>query len=117
MSAHGNIIVITIITMLLCGLADSETYTVGDNGRWEFGVGDWPNGKSFNSGDVLVFNYDPSVHNVVIVSQENYDSGTASGTTLNSGHDSVTLSSETSYYICGVNAHCQGGMKMAVTAS
>ncbi|XP_019163658.1 PREDICTED: basic blue protein-like [Ipomoea nil] len=117
MSTHDSIIVIVIVTMLLCGFAEAETYIVGNNGKWDSAVTDWPNGKSFKSGDVLVFNYDPNVHNVVIVSKENYNSCIDSGKILESGHDHVTLTSGTSYYICGFTGHCKTGMKMAVTAS
>ncbi|XP_019163673.1 PREDICTED: chemocyanin-like [Ipomoea nil] len=113
MSTHDSIIVIAIVTMLLCGFAEAETYTVEDKAKWS----DWPNGKSFKSGDILIFNYDPSVHNVVIVSKENYNSCTISGTILNSGHDNVTLTSGTNYFICGAEGHCKGGMKMAITAT
>ena len=43
--------------LLLLGLqfeiGFAANYTVGDNGGWSFGVGDWTKGKSFKIGDIL----------------------------------------------------------------
>ncbi|XP_042375963.1 uncharacterized protein LOC121969784 isoform X1 [Zingiber officinale] len=109
---------------LLCLLLHSDfagaaTYTVGDSRGWTFNTASWPNGKRFRAGDVLVFRYSPSVHNVVTVSASGYNSCSVpiGARTLRSGNDRITLGRGTSYFICGVSGHCQSGMKIAVTAA
>ncbi|KAK1265931.1 hypothetical protein QJS04_geneDACA014563 [Acorus gramineus] len=110
--------------VLLCLLLHSEVaraaiYTVGDGGGWTFNTVSWPRGKRFRAGDVLVFKYNPSVHNVVAVDGRSYSScGTPRGAKIyKSGNDRITLARGTSYFICNLPGHCQSGMKIAVTAA
>ncbi|XP_072991940.1 basic blue protein-like [Typha latifolia] len=109
-----------LILILLCFLlrAESAKFTVGDSSGWSFGASSWPKGKSFMAGDVLVFNYDPSVHNVVAVSSAGYSSCTTPGgaKVYSSGSDEVTLVKGTNYFVCNFAGHCESGMKIAVTA-
>ncbi|XP_074585530.1 chemocyanin-like [Curcuma longa] len=112
------------LTLLLCLLlhsevADAATFTVGDRGGWAFNTVGWADGKSFRAGDVLVFKYNPSVHNVVAVSAAGYNSCSApSGSRVfTSGNDRITLGRGTSYFICSFAGHCRSGMKIAVTAA
>ncbi|WOL11897.1 hypothetical protein Cni_G20661 [Canna indica] len=109
--------------LLLCLLihteiADAATYVVGDRRGWTFNTAGWTRGKRFRAGDVLVFNYSPSAHNVVAVSAAGYNSCSAprGSRFLTSGKDRVTLSRGTNYFICSFTSHCQSGMKIAVTA-
>ncbi|KAK4339946.1 hypothetical protein RND71_041408 [Anisodus tanguticus] len=95
----------------------STTYNVGDGAGWTLGASNWPNGKTFKTGDILVFKYPKGVHNVVIVNKANYDNCNASGKTFSSGNDSISLGKGTNYFICGIPGHCSGGLKMAVTAN
>ena len=65
-----------------------------------------------------MFNYNPSVHNVVAVDAGGYNScQQGSGAVYSSGSDHVTLGAGTNYFICGLSGHCGLGMKMAVNAS
>ncbi|XP_019238577.1 PREDICTED: basic blue protein-like [Nicotiana attenuata] len=115
---EGSAIFLVIFMVLFTiQIANATTYNVGDDGGWDIGVSNWPNGKNFKVGDVLVFNYPKNVHSVVIVNKENYDSCTPSGKTLTSGNDKVTLGKGTSYFICGKPTHCQFDQKIAVTAN
>ncbi|OAY75355.1 Chemocyanin [Ananas comosus] len=101
-------------------LAESATtYTVGDSGGWTFSSGSWPSGKRFKAGDVLMFKYNPSVHNVVAVNAAGYKSCKVprGSKTYTSGSDSITLARGTNYFICSFAGHCQSGMKIAVTAA
>lgn len=101
---------------LLLGAADvagAATYNVD----WSFGADSWSKGKNFRAGDVLVFSYSPSVHNVVAVDAGGYNGCRGSGTTYSSGNDHVTLGAGTTYFICSVSGHCAAGMKMAVSAN
>ncbi|XP_011622767.1 chemocyanin [Amborella trichopoda] len=52
-SAMGLVALVLVVFGLL-ELSTATTYTVGDNGGWTFGVSDWPKGKKFVAGDVLV---------------------------------------------------------------
>ncbi|KAM3377643.1 hypothetical protein P3S68_010056 [Capsicum galapagoense] len=119
----GSVIFFVILMMLFITIgiqitnASTTTYNVGDNGGWTLGVSNWPNGKNFKIGDVIVFNYPKGVHNVVIVDKANYDNCKSSGKTYKSGNDRVTLDRGTTYFICGIAGHCDGGQKIAVTAN
>ncbi|KAL6909493.1 hypothetical protein ACP4OV_001774 [Aristida adscensionis] len=111
---------LVLLAVLLHGeLAESAVYTVGDRGGWTFNTAAWPKGKRFRAGDVLVFKYSPSAHNVVPVSAAGYNSCSAPGRVraLRSGNDRVTLRRGTNYFICSIPGHCQAGMKIAVTAA
>ncbi|GMJ06963.1 plantacyanin [Hibiscus trionum] len=49
--------------------ARADTYTIGGTGGWTFNSAGWTKGKHFKASDTLVFNYSPSIHNVVAVTQ------------------------------------------------
>ncbi|RRT43289.1 hypothetical protein B296_00003016 [Ensete ventricosum] len=132
--AQGRGSVVALGLALLCLLLHSEvaeaaTYVVGGNSGWTFNVAGWPRGKSFRAGDVLcntyrsmcgaVFNYNPSVHNVVAVRAAGYNSCSAprGSRVSTSGKDRITLARGTNYFICSFAGHCQSGMKIAVTAA
>ncbi|KAJ0113454.1 hypothetical protein Patl1_01608 [Pistacia atlantica] len=100
--------------------AGATTFTVGDTSGWTFSFNqNWTNGKKFKAGDILVFNYDPSLHNVVVVDENGYNScsSSPSSKTYATGKDKVKLSKGRNYFICGIPGHCDGGLKIAVDAS
>ncbi|XP_042431721.1 basic blue protein-like [Zingiber officinale] len=105
--------------LLLAHTADAATYTVGDSGGWTFNMASWTRGKRFRAGDVLVFRYSRSVHNVVPVSAAGYNGCSAprGSRTYNSGNDRITLARGRNYFICSIAGHCQSGMKIAVVAA
>ncbi|KAL6638553.1 hypothetical protein ACP70R_023664 [Stipagrostis hirtigluma subsp. patula] len=110
--------------LLLCVLlhghaAQAAVFTVGDRGGWTFNSNTWTNGKRFKAGDVLVFKYDSTAHNVVAVNAAGYKGCTAprGAKVYKSGNDRVTLARGTNYFICSIPGHCQSGMKIAVTAA
>nr|CAB3499036.1 unnamed protein product [Digitaria exilis] len=122
-SARGNTAAVLAL-VLLCvlvhsELAESAVYTVGDRGGWSFNSANWPRGKRFRAGDVLVFKYSPKEHNVVPVSAAGYKSCSAPRgvRALTSGNDRVTLKRGVNYFICSFPGHCQSGMKVAITAA
>ncbi|XP_051230812.1 chemocyanin [Lolium perenne] len=104
---------LVVCLFLGADVAGAATYNVD----WSFAADSWSGGKSFRAGDVLVFNYNPSVHNVVAVDAGGYSSCQGSGPTYSSGSDHVTLGAGTSYFICSLRGHCGQGMKMAVNAN
>ncbi|XAR53123.1 hypothetical protein NMG60_11021536 [Bertholletia excelsa] len=112
--------VLFLVALHHCSVVHAATYNVGDATGWTFGVVNWPNGKNFKAGDILVFKYDQGEHNVVLVDKAGYDSCTPApgAKVLDSGDDKVTLAAGPNYFLCSFPQHCQpGGMKIAVTAS
>ncbi|XP_006650480.2 chemocyanin-like [Oryza brachyantha] len=118
-SAAGVLALVLLCVLLHGELAESAVYTVGDRGGWSFNTGGWPRGKRFRAGDVLVFKYSPSAHNVVAVNAAGYNSCSAprGARVFKSGNDRVTLARGTNYFICSFPGHCQSGMKIAITAA
>ncbi|XP_042385906.1 basic blue protein-like [Zingiber officinale] len=121
-------ILITFIMTILLSLStqigvQATEYDVGDTEGWETGTNflRWSRNHNFTVGDVLVFNYVPVQHNVYQVTEETYRSCNWSSGVLKmyvSGRDRVTLAEATSYwFICGVEGHCQGGMRMGVSVA
>ncbi|GAB2229726.1 hypothetical protein Droror1_Dr00013978 [Drosera rotundifolia] len=109
-----------VLVLVQCGVTSAATtYTVGGTGGWTFNVVGWPKGRRFRVGDTLVFNYNSAFHDLVPVNKAAYDScsAPASSKVLHSGNDQVKLRRGTSYFICSFPGHCQGGMKIAVTAT
>ncbi|XAR60980.1 hypothetical protein NMG60_11034546 [Bertholletia excelsa] len=99
--------------------ADAATYMVGGPSGWDYSVAKWESGKKFRAGDVLVFNYDPSLHNVVEVDENEYNrcSTSATSVTRTSGKDRVKLSKGRHFFTCSIPGHCDGGLKIAINAS
>ncbi|CAI0375712.1 unnamed protein product [Linum tenue] len=98
--------------------AAATTYTVGGSAGWTFNVSAWPTGKRFKAGDVLVFKYNPSIHNVVAVNKAGHSGcNTPRGSRVfSSGADRIKLVKGQNYFICNFVGHCQAGMKIAITA-
>ncbi|GAU26426.1 hypothetical protein TSUD_293910 [Trifolium subterraneum] len=113
----ANIILIQSLCMLLFHslMIQADIYNVGDEKGWTFGVQNWPSGKTFKEGDILVFNYAAGKHNVVVAPD---DSCVAEAKTnaYESGADKITLVKGMNYFICGYPRHCNLGMKIAVNA-
>ncbi|KAJ8450356.1 hypothetical protein Cgig2_004813 [Carnegiea gigantea] len=92
---------------IICTLALSEPalgaiYTVGGAAGWTLNVNSWSSGKSFNAGDVLAFNYDKTIHNVVQVDKKGYDncSSPKGAKVYQTGKDRIKLKSGHNYFIC-----------------
>uniref|UniRef100_A0A2N9FQ55 Basic blue protein n=1 Tax=Fagus sylvatica TaxID=28930 RepID=A0A2N9FQ55_FAGSY len=118
---RGSAIFATVLLLGLlfqCENVWAATFFVGGAGGWTFNVDSWPKGKTFRAGDVLVFNYDPRAHNVVIVNQQGYDTCQASGGSrqFQTGSDRITLVKGGNYFICTFPGHCANKMKIAVNA-
>jgi hypothetical protein len=120
---NKNVLVGGLLLLLLCVLqcvsvVEGATYTVGGRQGWGFQTNSWTAGKRFRAGDTLVFNYNPSVHNLVVVGAGAYRSCSTGGSRpLTSGSDKVTLRKGVNYFICSIPGHCTSGMKIAVPAT
>ncbi|XWS21719.1 hypothetical protein CRYUN_Cryun30bG0078800 [Craigia yunnanensis] len=111
------------VALLLCLLVylekvDAATYTVGGSSGWTFNMATWPQEKRFMAGDVLVFNYDATIHNVVAVNRGGYTGCTtpAGAKVYKSGKDQVKLAKGLNFFICNTAGHCESGMKIAINA-
>ncbi|KAL7235833.1 hypothetical protein ACSBR1_019174 [Camellia fascicularis] len=113
------VLVVCMVVLLRCEVAQGSNFTVGDAGGWTFSVSGWPNGKSFKAGDILVFNYSPGIHNVVAVGKADHDNCNVpnGAKTYTSGRDQIRLAKGPNYFICGIPGHCGAGMRIAVTAN
>ncbi|CAN6221703.1 unnamed protein product [Urochloa humidicola] len=100
--------------------AAGATYLVGDAAGWTHNVdyGQWVAGKTFHAGDMLVFKYNATYHDVVWVSKGGYKHCVVSprgrAPVYRTGYDAVRLPAGTHYFMCGAPGHCQAGMKLAV---
>eukprot|EP00249_Psilotum_nudum_P006190 c19525_g1_i1 orf=453-1265(+) len=115
-------IIVSLFTVWQCkAVSAATTFTVGDTKGWDVGVNyaQWVQGKTFNPGDILYFPYVQASHSVIQVSSSNYELCSTANPISNdqgAGNTQITLSKSGSYYfICGVEGHCQGGMKLAVS--
>ncbi|CAL0314320.1 unnamed protein product [Lupinus luteus] len=119
---RGNNAIIAV--MLLCcmvvfyfEISHATTFQVGDARGWDYGVSNWPSGKTFKAGDILVFNYNTAAQNVAVVNAAEYNSCTApSSKTFDSGQEKITLKKGLNYFICAIRTQCEAGMKMVVNA-
>uniref|UniRef100_A0A199U9V8 Phytocyanin domain-containing protein n=1 Tax=Manihot esculenta TaxID=3983 RepID=A0A199U9V8_MANES len=123
---QGTLMATTLLFLVLklhFKATQAATYTVGDTSGWTFNIQSWTTGKNsrplcLESFLGTVFNYDPSLHNVAIVDINGYNSCSASprSITYSSGKDSVKWNKGENYYICSIPGHCDGGLKIAITA-
>ncbi|KAJ0963703.1 hypothetical protein J5N97_028825 [Dioscorea zingiberensis] len=121
---RGSCTKVALIALLVMIWSPFQTYAanhiVGDSQGWGFSVTytDWAKGQNFASGDTLVFNYQPGLHNVVPVNAAGYKNCKTSGASqaATSGNDKFTLNKGVNYYICSLPGHCSAGMKLQVVA-
>ncbi|KAG2705281.1 hypothetical protein I3843_05G040700 [Carya illinoinensis] len=112
-----------VLCMFFCCRTTQQaetTYMVGDDRGWTFGVSDWPDGKSFKAGDILVFMYDRAKHDVVVVrdhDQHDYDSCTVPEVLAGwyqTGYDEIKLEQGITFFISSYPQNCASGMKLAI---
>jgi hypothetical protein len=122
MTKMAQILLAFVAVVAIADLAMAASYTVGaPSGSWDLSTNftHWAQSNTFHPGDVLTFTYSPSQHDVLEVTQANFDSCTTSSpiSTHNDGNTAITLSAvETRYFICGFSGHCTGGMKVQINA-
>ncbi|PKI52460.1 hypothetical protein CRG98_027152 [Punica granatum] len=115
-----NFFLIFTIHGLLVKGARSKVYTVGDDEGWDSGVdyGVWSSKYNFSTGDILVFKYLKSQHDVYEVTEPTFrscDDSTGVLARYETGNDEVTLDQERKYwFICSIGGHCFGGMRFGV---
>nr|CAB3481211.1 unnamed protein product [Digitaria exilis] len=119
MASRSALIALLVVLSCAAAVSAATTFTVGDTSGWKTGVNydNWVSGKTFAAGDQLLFNFATGSHDVVEVDKSSYGSCSISNAvnTIQTGPATVTLTSGTHYYICGIPGHCNAGMKLTVT--
>ncbi|KVH94407.1 mavicyanin-like [Cynara cardunculus var. scolymus] len=122
----------TTVGMLLCTLmmielgarvvmVTGKQYKVGDSAGWTTKPNStylsWASSKNFRVEDVLWFEYNATIDNVIRVSLSDFRSCNTSAPikTFNSGNDSFTIKAPGHYYFTsGFSGHCKAGQKLDV---
>ncbi|KAJ3678344.1 hypothetical protein LUZ60_002147 [Juncus effusus] len=118
-----KILLAAVAIASIAQLTVATNYTVGaPSGSWDLqtNLTQWVDSNTFHTGDVLIFTYSASQHDVLEVTKANYDSCTTSSPISidDSGNTVVPLSTTgTRYFICGIPGHCAGGMKVQIDVS
>ncbi|KAH6772766.1 hypothetical protein C2S52_004415 [Perilla frutescens var. hirtella] len=113
--------ILLLFVMLVCGFCNGEVYKIGDAAGWAI-IGNmdynkWASSKTFQVGDIFIFEYNPSYHNVLQVSRTDFHTcdATAPIATYTTGNDTIVIRSPGHYYyICGFVGHCQAGQKVDI---
>ncbi|XP_062078760.1 basic blue protein-like [Humulus lupulus] len=114
------VVVLSLFFSCVSVTTEAATYVVGGTSGWTYNVQSWTKGKKFKAGDVLVFKYDPSLHNVEVVDSNGYkgcSSSTSNSQAYATGKDQLKLSKGPNYFICSIPGHCDGGLKLSINAS
>ncbi|CAK7345462.1 unnamed protein product [Dovyalis caffra] len=111
------------IAALIQSSAAQTTYTVGDTTGWTIPPSgatfypSWAANKTFNVGDILVFNFMANAHDVAKVTKADYDACTSSSpislTTTSPARITVSTSGE-HYFLCNFAGHCSAGQKLMI---
>ncbi|KAF5785067.1 putative Phytocyanin domain, cupredoxin [Helianthus annuus] len=102
-------------------MVTGEVYKVGDSAGWtadsNSNYADWASSKTFHVDDVLLFEYNATKDNVILVTLPDFRSCNTSAPLkmYNSGNDSFTIKSGGHYFFTSnFSGHCQGGQKLDV---
>nr|GMD66108.1 mavicyanin-like [Ipomoea batatas] len=114
-------LLVVIIEASFLQVSMGGVYKVGGGAGWTT-IGNvdykqWAAAKTFEIGDVVVFEYNPQLHNVMQVTHAMYKSCNASSpiATYTTGNDSITIKSGGHhFFLCGVPGHCQFGQKVDI---
>ncbi|ERM94120.1 hypothetical protein AMTRI_Chr04g251270 [Amborella trichopoda] len=111
-----SLVGLVVVVFGVLELSMATTYTVGDSQGWTFYVANWPDGKTFKAGDVLVFKYDPALHNVVQVNGAGFTTCVIPehSKTYQTGLDHILLQSGGNFFVSGVSGDCQKGMLIEI---
>ncbi|KAM7462767.1 hypothetical protein LguiA_030888 [Lonicera macranthoides] len=117
----GVALLLLVVLLVNCLGINGEVYKVGDSAGWTT-VGNidykqWAATKSFQLGDIIIFEYNSQFHNVMQVTHPEYRSCNTSApiATHTTGNDTITIANHGHhYFLCGVPGHCQSGQKVDI---
>ncbi|KAF9673921.1 hypothetical protein SADUNF_Sadunf10G0074100 [Salix dunnii] len=111
---------LTAMTFML-ELIHAAVYKVGDSAGWttsgNIDYKQWSSTKTFQVGDVIIFEYNAQFHNVMRVTHAMYRTCNTSAplATYTTGNDSITIQTRRHhFFFCGVPGHCQIGQKVDI---
>ncbi|XP_043717219.1 basic blue protein-like [Telopea speciosissima] len=109
-----------VVSFLCLVLTCSATlYIVGDTSGWDVStnLNSWVKNKTFNVGDVLLFQYVSSTYTVNEVTRNNFNGCdvTRAFKIYTGGNSTITLTKPGDrFFICGTKLYCLTGMKLQV---
>ncbi|KAL5060012.1 hypothetical protein RYX36_031616 [Vicia faba] len=111
MASFRVILILFISMVLLSSVAMATDHIVGGDKGWtvDFNYTQWAQETVFRVGDNLVFNYNPSFHNVFKVNGTLFQNCTfpPENEALSTGKDIIPLKTEgRKWYVCGKGDHC-----------
>ncbi|KAF5741999.1 putative Cucumber peeling cupredoxin [Tripterygium wilfordii] len=119
-------LVAILVAALLKSSAAQTTHVVGDTLGWTVPASGasayttWAANKTFNIGDILVFNFAIGAHDAAEVRKAEFDACNPANpiSLLTTSPANVTInSSGEHYFICTFTGHCSGGQKLAINVS
>ncbi|KAJ4823252.1 hypothetical protein Tsubulata_032207 [Turnera subulata] len=119
--ALGKRAVALVMAMSLFQVIHAVVHKVGDSAGWTT-IGNvdykqWAATKTFQVGDIILFQYNAQFHNVMRVTHAMYRACNTSApmATYTTGNDSITITSPGHhFFFCGVPGHCQAGQKVDI---
>ncbi|CAJ2672055.1 unnamed protein product [Trifolium pratense] len=121
MASSRVALILAISMVLFSSVALATDHIVGGDKGWtvDLNYTQWASETVFRVGDNLVFNYDPSRHNVFKVNGTLFQSCTfpPANEALSTGKDIIQLKTEgRKWYVCGIADHCSARqMKFVIT--
>ncbi|KAL8548319.1 hypothetical protein ACS0TY_007591 [Phlomoides rotata] len=112
---------LVLFVLAMFGVSNATEYKVGDDSGWALNGNvdykNWTSVKAFHVDDILIFEYDPQNHNVLLVNKSSFHlcDTVAPIATFTTGHDSFVIRGPGHYFfICGFVGHCQAGQKIDI---
>ncbi|KAI3889874.1 hypothetical protein MKX03_017797 [Papaver bracteatum] len=128
-TSNSVMVISSLLTCLLVAgfeIVQGKAHVVGDVQGWDLypNLINWPKGKQFYAGDVLVFNYNTKggdLYSPAKVDKSGYDKCDCSSVKMRNrfkgtGHDHLQLTKGYNYFISADKDYCGFGMKIAVYA-
>ncbi|CAN6444302.1 unnamed protein product [Victoria cruziana] len=120
-SAAGTLLALAVCAVLL-GEVSAADHIVGGSFGWKVPPNatfyqEWAKSKTFELNDRLVFLYTSAIHNVLEVSEADFD-GCTQDKVIGMhpvGPTTVSLTKGSHYYFCGIGTHCDQGLKLSIT--
>ncbi|CAB4308172.1 unnamed protein product [Prunus armeniaca] len=113
-----------LLILAFFGVCFGAVYRVGDSNGWTsrglVDYNEWASTKDFYVNDTLIFTYNNQFHNVMQVTNQDFEScnPTSPVAVYTSGSDTITLERHGNFYfMCGAPGHCQAGQRVEITAT
>ncbi|MCO5560058.1 hypothetical protein L7F22_013664 [Adiantum nelumboides] len=97
---------------------EEEGWTLPPGSSGQLSYASWVQQRAFHVGDILVFQYQPNLHNVLQVDKDDYANCNTSNPLARYSNKNTTITLDKSgewYFICGILSHCALGQKLEVT--